>query len=248
MSGEPLVLVHGFMGGSEQWHLQAQELGREHELIAIDLPGFGENRELMPRDTIFGLSQFVLDCLSDSKVKEFKLLGHSMGGMIVQEMVATAPHLVKQLVLYGTSATGNLPDRFESFQTSRKRVVEDGLVASARRISATWFRDHGKASEFEKCASIAEKSSLQAIFMALDAMEAWSGLENLREINCPTLIVWGENDRTYRWPQIEELWTKIPTASLAVLPGCAHAAHIEKPEIFNWIIQDFLTQGNSLSS
>ena len=74
----------------------------------------------------------------------------------------------------------------------------------------------------------------------LDAMKSWSRTENLPEISCPTLIIWGEADRTYRWPQIEELWTAIPESSLSVLPGCSHAAHMEKPELFNHIVRDFL--------
>ena len=74
----------------------------------------------------------------------------------------------------------------------------------------------------------------------LDAMESWSRTENLPHIACPTLIIWGEQDRTYGWNQIEELWQTIPKASLAVMPGCSHAAHMEKPALFNHLLEDFL--------
>lgn len=236
----PLVLVHGFMGGSAQWQLQQDEIGSKQDLIAIDLPGFGENNHLEAPESIAGFATFVLDNLNRMGVKEFDLLGHSMGGMIVQEMVALAPKRVSRMVLYGTAATGNLPGRFETFQQSRQRVGADGVSATARRISATWFAALEDADEFENCATIAQLSSLQAVQASLDAMEKWSRADRLTNITCPTLIVWGEIDRTYRWPQIEDLWKKIPKSNLAVLPGCAHAPHMEKPGIFNAIVNDFL--------
>ena len=239
MTGLPLVLVHGFMGGSDQWELQ-KELGRDRQLVTLNLPGFAGNADLEAPNTITGFAEFVLNELSNRNIERFQLLGHSMGGMIVQEMTALAPDRIERLILYGTASTGNLPGRFETFQTSRERVQADGVCGSARRISATWFIENEKAEQFENCAAIAERSSMQALLAGLDAMEVWSRTDNLQHILCPTLIIWGEADRTYRWSQIEELWGNIPDVSLAVMPNCSHAAHLENPELFNIILDGFL--------
>lgn len=237
----PLVLVHGYMGGSGQWDLQRDVLGAGRDLITIDLPGFGENSDLAPLGSISDCANYVLDYVSDLGIQRFDLLGHSMGGMIVQEMIFIAPWCANRLVLYGTSCSGDLPDRFETFERSAERIISDGVVTSARRISATWFLDLEDAVEYENCASIAERSSLAAMLSGLKAMQSWSRRENLCNISCPTLIIWGEKDRTYRWAQIEELWRDIPSSSLSVLPNCSHAAHLEKPDIFNLIVRDFLS-------
>ena len=236
----PLVLVHGFLGGSQQWSAQQAHFHGKRKLFTPDLPGFASNADRTAPDTIEEFARYILSALSAQGVNRFDLLGHSMGGMIVQEMVALEPERVERLVLYGTASTGNLPGRFESFETSAQRIQKDGAHASARRISATWFLHHEAATGYEPCAAIAEKASLQAMLAGLDAMKSWSRTDHLPNIQCPTLIVWGESDRTYRWPQIEELWKSIAQASLAVLPGCAHAAHLEKPELFNAILSDFL--------
>ncbi len=228
------------MGGSRQWDLQTEALGGNRELITPDLPGFSENSHLEAPDTISGFAKFVLDGLNARKIDRFRLLGHSMGGMIVQEMMALEPGRIERLVLYGTASTGNLPDRFETFETSKQRIKVDGIAASARRISATWFVDYENASEFENCTAIAERSSMQGLLAGLDAMSPWSRTNNLSNIKCPTLIIWGEADRSYGWPQIEKLWNTIPGVQLSVLPGCAHAAHLEKPELFNLVANDFL--------
>lgn len=240
MTTLPLVLVHGFMGGSLQWSMQTQYFNGRCDVVTPDLPGFASKSSTPAPDTIEGFARFVLDELDVRDIDRFMLLGHSMGGMIVQEIVALEPDRVERLILYGTASTGNLPGRFETFQTTKERIQKDGISASARRISATWFLEYEAALEFENCAAIAELSSLQGMLAGLDAMENWSRTNNLRNIQCPTLIIWGEADRTYRWPQIEALWTTIPDVSLSVLPGCAHAAHLEKPELFNMLVGDFL--------
>ena len=83
----PLVFVHGFMGGSEQWEKQFDELSKEYELITIDLPGFGINNQLPAINSIYSFSKWVIAELKKKNIKKYHLLGHSMGGMIVQEMV-----------------------------------------------------------------------------------------------------------------------------------------------------------------
>ena len=243
MTSLPLVLVHGFMGGSRQWDLQREHFGNDRRLITPDLPGFGSNANLEAPDSIGGFAQFLMDELDRQDIHRFALLGHSMGGMIVQEMMALEPYRVAQLILYGTAATGNLPNRFETFATSRQRILDDGVRLSAQRISATWFLEFEHADQYEICASIAENSSLQAMLAGLNAMENWSRANKLETIKCPTLIIWGERDRTYGWEQIEYLWKSIPGCSLAIMPNCSHAAHLEKPELFNLILGDFLEQG-----
>jgi 2-hydroxy-6-oxonona-2,4-dienedioate hydrolase len=126
----PLVLVHGFMGGSDQWEPQSP-LKNTVPLIAVDLPGFGKNAHLIPINSIEKLARWVLDKLTDQGVERFLLLGHSMGGMVVQDMIRQAPDRVARLVLYSTGALGLLPGRFEPIETSMQRAKDDG--AKARR-------------------------------------------------------------------------------------------------------------------
>ena len=236
-----LVLVHGFMGGSVQWQGQRCAWGDTREVITPDLPGFGANNAAVAPDTIVGFAEYVLAELDSQGVEQFDLLGHSMGGMIVQEMVALAPQRVQRLVLYGTAAAGDLPGRFESFATSRQRAEKEGVDAFADRVSATWFLDYQQATRYPECAALARRSSAAALQAALTALETWSRRDNLEKISCPTLILWGEHDRTYRWPQIHELWRQIPDSHLAALPNCAHAVHLEKELIFNALVADFFS-------
>lgn len=235
----PLVLVHGFMGGSDQWALQAP-LAEERTLVPLDLPGFGRNADMAPLNSIEGFAGWALGELQQRGVTRFDLLGHSMGGMIVQEMVHQAPERVDRLVLYATGSIGDLPGRFEPIETSMARAREDGAEVTARRIAATWFLEREAATEYEPCASIAAMAGLDAILAGLEAMRNWSGADRLTRIDAETLILWGDRDRTYAWRQIESLWTQIPKTHLGVVPDAAHAVHMERPDIFNALLGGFL--------
>ena len=76
------------------------------ELICVDLPGFGKNAPSPPIDRIDGFASWVLDALERDGVRQFDLLGHSMGGMIAQEMTRQAPDRIDRLILYATGAEG----------------------------------------------------------------------------------------------------------------------------------------------
>ncbi|MFK7938509.1 MAG: alpha/beta fold hydrolase [Roseovarius sp.] len=236
----PLVLVHGFMGGSAQWADQVDALGDGRDVIAVDLPGFGLNAHLPAPDTIAGFARAVLDQIDARRITRFDLLGHSMGGMIVQEMVALAPERIKKLVLYGTGATGVLPGRFETIETSQARALQDGAEATARRISATWFLHHEAAQGYAACAELAALSPQRSLQAGLRAMQQWSGQGHLAHIPHQTLVIWGDHDRTYAWAQAQELWQCIERARLAVVPDCAHAVHLENPSVFNLLLSQFL--------
>jgi pimeloyl-ACP methyl ester carboxylesterase len=242
-AGHPLILVHGYLGGSGVWRSQIAYFSADHDVIAPDLAGFGESAHLAAPDRIEDHASQVLALLDDLGVGRFDLLGHSMGGMIVQHMAAVAGARISKLILYGTGPVGVMPDRFETIEDSRRRLRADGLAVTAQRIAATWFL-HGKAAEgYALCETIATRATLQAALASLDAWEHWDGRAALAEIVSPTLVLWGDHDRSYGWTQPEALWRGVPDSCLAVVPGCAHNVHMEKPGLFNSLVADFLAGG-----
>ncbi len=239
-SGFPLVLVHGYLAGAGIWREQIDFFKGRFDVVAPNLPGFGDSAHLTAPDTIDGFAALVLDGLQAQGVERFHLLGHSMGGMIVQAMAARAPHRIASLVCYGTGPVGALPDRFETIATSRRRLEKEGIDKTVRRIAATWFLDGEASTGYETCVDLGLKASMQAALASLAAWETWDGRPDLQSIEADALVVWGDRDRSYGWQQPEALWRGIPNSSLAVVPGCAHNVHMEKSDLFNSIIGDFL--------
>ena len=101
-NGYPLVLVHGYLGGSQQWASELIGLSRSFDVIALNLAGYGAAHALSAPTEISDHATAVLDTLDKLGIERFHLLGHSMGGMVVQQLVHQAPHRVDRLVLYGT--------------------------------------------------------------------------------------------------------------------------------------------------
>ena len=124
----PLVLVHGFMGGSAHWEHLIKRVESRRDLLAIDLPGFGKNNPLPAIDRIDHFAEWVIAELRSDGVERYHLLGHSMGDMIVRPDQQNIEHLI----LYGIGAFGTLPDRFETIAKSKARANTDGIFATAR--------------------------------------------------------------------------------------------------------------------
>lgn len=240
---DALVCVHGYLGGSAHWAGQARAFAGRYDVIAPDLPGFGAAAAAPPLADIAGYADFALNDLSARGTEKFHLLGHSMGGMIAQEMAVRAPGRVMRLALYGTGAAGGFPGRFETVERSIKRVNEDGPAAAARRIAAAWFKDGAAAPGYPLCEETALKAGREAMIAGLSAFGTWPGARHLARIKAPVLVLWGDCDRSYPWSETERLRRAIPGARLAVMPGCGHAAHLEKPELFNALLGGFLDEG-----
>lgn len=239
-SGAPLVLVHGYLGGSAMWGDQIDFFENHFDVIAVDLPGFGKSGRLKSHDSIESTSAHILEFLTGLGVDQFQLLGHSMGGMIVQQMALDAPGRIVKLICYGTGPVGVLPGRFETIDRSRERLMTDGLKATARRIAATWFADGEQACGFLLCERVGQMASLKAALDGLTAWENWNVKDRLSDITCPALIVWGEHDKSYDFSQPTALKEGIPNSQLKIVPNCAHNVHMEMPTKFNEIVERFL--------
>lgn len=235
-----VVLVHGYLGGSAQWAGLQAALAARFRTVAPDLPGFGRASGAAAPASIERFAEHVIAELTAGGIDRFALVGHSMGGMIAQEIARAIPERVERLVLYATGALGRMPERFEPLEVSLDRLEREGVARTARRIAATWLA-HGEADPaFQTLGAIGAQANAEAARVGLHAMARWDGRAALPHLAMPSLIVWGDRDRSYRWAQIEQLWTSLPAASLAVIPGAAHAAHVEKPELFRLILEDFL--------
>ena len=239
-SGTPLVLVHGFLGSSDMWKLQIDSFKKDFRVITPALPGFGKSQKIKSCDSIECMAKSILNSLEKRGIKKFNLLGHSMGGMIVQEMAKLAGDKILKLICYGTGPRGNIPGRFETIDESRKKLKINGLETTAYRIAKTWFIEEDRSKYFYLCEEAGKQTSIEATDNGLIAMKNWSGIENLKNIINETLIIWGDHDKAYNYNQVETLNKNIPNSDLKIIKGCSHNVHLEKPDEFNIMVGEFL--------
>ncbi len=239
-AGPVLVLQHGFLSGADYWHRQMEFFSGEFDVIAVTLPGFSDHAAAPAINRIEQFSGYLAGLLDHAGVDRFSLIGHSMGGMIAQQAALDLGARIDRLVLYGTGPIGELPGRFETLAASRARVVAEGADETLANTVATWFVDGRDARDYADGMVLARAASFDAVLGGYDAMAAWRSLERLGEIAAPTLVVWGDRDRSYRRDLVDALVAGIPDARLEVMTGCAHNAHLEQPERFNAVVAAFL--------
>ena len=238
--GFPLVLVHGFLGSSRMWGPQIDFFKDYFRVIAPDLPGYGKSNKAKSHNSIQSMANLLLDCLEEKNIDKFYLLGHSMGGMIVQEMAKKSGNKISKLVCYSTGPKGEMPGRFETVERSRENLKKNGLEITAKNITKTWFIKGEEAKYFDICVDVGKQTSMETADNSLVAFKNWNNVDTLKNIKNETLIVWGDQDKSYNLEQVQTLEKNIKNSKLTIFKNCAHNVHLEKPDQFNEAINNFL--------
>ena len=238
--GFPIILLHGFLGSSRMWKPQIRFLKKHFRVITPDLPGFGKSNKVKSHKSIETIAELLIECFDEMKISKFNLLGHSMGGMIAQEIAKKNESKISKLIFYSTGPRGEMPGRFETVEQSRINLKEYGLKKMSTNIVKTWFVNNESNKYFKTCIQASKQTSIEAVDNALIAFKKWNGVEDLKNIKNKTLIIWGDQDKSYSLKQIQILKKNISFSSLAIFKGCAHNVHLEKIDKFNTTIKDFL--------
>ena len=238
--GFPLVLVHGYLGSSEMWKFQKEYLSKYFRVIAPALPGFGESHNVKPLNSINLMAKNILQLVDNKKIDKFNLLGHSMGGMIVQEIARISGDRINKLICFATGPIGDIPGRFEPIDKSIETLQVEGIKNHVERIPPNWFVEGKNSKNYFLCENAVKNTSKETAQNALIAMRDWNGLENLKNIKSKTLIIWGDRDKSYNYEQISLLKKFIQESHLKIFEGCCHNLHLEEPEKFNQAVKEFL--------
>ena len=238
--GFPFVFVHGYLGSSEMWCFQKNYFSKYCRVIAPALPGFGESHSAKSLNSINDMAKNIIEILNQKKIDRFNLIGHSMGGMIVQEITKIIGERVNKLICFATGSIGDIPGRFETMDETREKLKKDGTKISFSRVPPKWFVKGNKDKNYFLCESAVTNVSLEAADNALLAMKNWSGIDNLKNIKNETLIIWGDKDISYNFDQVDTLKKNIKNSRLEIFKGCCHNVHLEQPDKFNILIKNFL--------
>ena len=240
--GFPFVFVHGYLGSSKMWNFQKEFFSKHYRVIIPALPGFGESHNVKSLDSINKMARQIIDLLDQKNIDKFNLIGHSMGGMIVQEITKLIGNRVNKLICFATGSIGEIPGRFETIDETREKLKKDGTEVSFSRVPKKWFVKGDKDKNYFLCKNAVKDVSLEAADNALLAMKNWRGKEDLKNIKNETLIIWGDKDTSYNFDQVDTLKKNIKNSRLEIFKDCAHNVHLEQPDQFNNLVQKFISE------
>jgi pimeloyl-ACP methyl ester carboxylesterase len=256
-SGAPIVFIHGLSGSWQNWLEQVPVFAREHRVIAFDLPGFGVSQMPAGKISISGYGRFVDALLDELGVGCAAVVGNSMGGFIGIELAIRFPERVERLVLVSAAGLSIQYLRNER-ALAMLGVAENRLAAytgwMASRSDALARRPRARRVIFGIVAHRPERlpaplvaeqvrgSGKPGFLPALDALTDYPIRTRLGEIACPTLIVWGAQDKLVPARDADEFARLIPNARKVVWPDTGHVAMLERPAAFNALVEAFLAE------
>ena len=239
--GFPFVFVHGYLGSSEMWCYQKEFFSNSYRVIVPALPGFGESYKSKSLNSINDMARKIIEIIDQKKIEKFNLIGHSMGGMIVQEITSLIGDRVNKLICFATGSIGEIPGRFETIDQTREKLKKEGTDISFSRVPKKWFVKGDKDKNYFLCSNAVKNVSLETADNALVAMKNWRGRESLKNIKNETLIVWGDKDTSYNFDQVDTLNKNISNSRLEIFKDCSHNVHLEQTDKFNRLIKNFIS-------
>lgn len=241
-----VFLLHGVGGGKEVWSANTQPLvDAGYRVIAWDTPGYGGSAPVQPY-TAATMAGALKDLISHVGATRSIVLGHSMGGMIAQELCALHPEALDGLVLSATTAAFGKPggEWQKEFLNSRFAPLDAGRsMASLADELVEGLVPAGTGSAVKQAMTTVMARVPEATYrLALTAISSFDQRANLANIRVPTLVLSGECDTTAAPSVMERMAQRIPGANYIQLPGVGHISNMERPADFNAAVLAFLQQ------
>jgi pimeloyl-ACP methyl ester carboxylesterase len=234
--GPPLILLHGFLCDSRCWRRQLADLSDRFSVVAWDAPGAGSSSDPPDPFTITDWAQCLAGFLDLVGTERAQVLGLSWGGILAREFYRLYPAHVLALILSDTYAgwKGSLPE--SACKKRLERCFLESLLPPEdfvpRWVPEFFTEAASHDLEEEMSAVVSDFHPLGFRLMAKSSADT-DTTDLLPNIEVPTLVLWGDDDRLSSMSIAEQLRDAIPNAELAIIANAGHLSNMEQPEEFN---------------
>ncbi|HEX3328976.1 MAG TPA: alpha/beta fold hydrolase [Gaiellales bacterium] len=250
--GPALVLVHAGICDSGMWDPQWRTLAGRHHLIRHDMRGFG--RSPVP-PVPHSHARDLVAVMDAAGVAEAVVVGTSMGGRVALEVAVAHPERVSALVLVGSGLPGHeWSDAVQEYWAAEDQAIGRGDLAAAAEVNVRfWIDGPGRRPEDvdPELRRHAHAMQLRALELQVPSYLEVGDLEEmlvpdlgerLGEVTQPTLVVIGEADQPDIHAIARRIVANLPETTEASIPDAAHLPSMERPEVFDRLLEEFLSR------
>ncbi len=257
-AGAPaLVLLHGLSGAWQNWLENIPHFAHKFRVLAPDLPGFGASSMPPWPISIPAYAEFLYRYLDEVGVDDCAIVGSSMGGFIAAEAAIGAPQRFSKLTLVSAAGVSSARLRSRPTEVAARMVAAAApyvVKARARTFTRPGARELAFRNVVERPLDL-RPELLWEVFEGgvgdrgfVDALASLAGydfLDRLEQVDTPTLIVWGREDRIVSSADAPEFGSRLPNSSTVIFGDCGHLPMAERPVRFNRVLETFLADASS---
>jgi len=241
--GTPVVLLHGFCEDRRIWHDFQTDLARDYQVIAIDLPGFGQS-ETLENASINNYAEGVRAIIEQLNLQDLILIGHSMGGYVALAFAEKNASSLLGLGLFHSHPFADEADKKDARTKAAEFVKTHGAGTYTSQLLPKLFAPDFSKKHPEIIRQLVENAASytnEGIVAALQAMRDRPDRSAvLQTLQCPVLFIIGEKDTAVS-QEYSSAQTHLPqTAAIHILPKVGHMGMFEASEETLKIVRDFI--------
>lgn len=250
----PIVFIHGLGGCWQNWLENLPRAAEERRAIALDLPGFAYSQMPEEKITISNYARTVYELLREIGIDEpVALVGNSMGGFIAAEVCLRHPDICERIMLVSAAgiSTTSLNQRPLLTAARVTAAITEFVIARRERLVARpalrhailgYVARHPTRLQPDLVLEIMHGAGSPGFLPALEALTGYDYSDRLDDVKCPTLIVWGEDDKLVPVKDADEYERLIRNSRKVVFRDTGHISMVERPQTFNDLMMEFVNE------
>jgi pimeloyl-ACP methyl ester carboxylesterase len=231
---QSLIFLHGLFGCPDNWKTVIDVFSTHFRIFAPELPLFDNNESSC---SVPEFSELVMEKATHQGITSAVIAGNSLGGHIAMDIALRHPHFVQGLILTGS---GGLVER--SFEKSVPRKPSADYLRP--RIMQIFYDKSLVSDELVEWVRtiLWNRSNARRLIKIARSARRYKMLPYLKDIICPCLLIWGEDDEITPKPVAEMFHRELPDSELRWVSNCGHAPMIEHPLLFARLAGDFVSR------
>ncbi len=265
-TGFPLILLHGWGGSSRYWHSTMAAMSDSHTSYALDLPGYGQSPSMVRASSAARMAELVIAFADALGLAQFDLNGHSFGGAVACYIAARHPERVRRLILtcYGLMATEVEQLLVESIYINTYPLVEaiypwlgllqpwedaSKLLLATTSLNPVLLYAAVRPFFFDVPTNMAMVRIGYNEFLFMDQRTSLASTLSLGDpqlavathaIRQPTLLIGAQQDAIVLPGRLIRTAQVLPHSKLVWIELCGHAPMIERPDVYEQLVREFL--------